>query len=208
MSKRSNTANRIPLVPIPITKEEATRQAEANLEKIKKVEAFEDNAVDFLWELRQETLPKAKMNRLKKAADKINAAVMPYSACKSGCSYCCHISAVITQTEADQLAAATGRKALKLSGRADMEASQKKWYKVPCPFLKNGKCSAYDQRPLVCRLLIVLSDSAHYCNTDIPSAESHVTSINLTQLQEGYVMAYLNEAWADIRDFFPPNGKP
>lgn len=204
MSKRKNTSARIPLVPIPITREEATSQAEANLEIIRTLDAFEDNAVDFLWELRQDNLPKAKMNRLKRAADKINAAVMPYSACKSGCSYCCNISAVITQTEADQLAAATGRKALKLTGKVDMDEAQKKWYKVPCPFLKGGKCSAYNDRPLVCRMLLVISDSAHFCNTDIPPSESHVTSINLTQLQEGYVMAYLNEAWGDIRDFFPP----
>lgn len=100
MNKRKNTSARIPLVPIPITREEATSQAQANLEIIRKLKAFEDNAVDFLWELRQDNLPKARMNRLKKAADKINSAVMPYSACKSGCSYCCNISAVITQTEA------------------------------------------------------------------------------------------------------------
>lgn len=207
MSKHTSASTRIPLVPIPITKEEATNQALDNLERIKKIQAFQDHANDFLRELRQNNLPKAKMNRLKKAADKINSVVMPYSACKSGCSYCCHISAVITQTEADQLAAASGRKALKLTGRADMEETQKKWYKTPCPFLKAGKCSVYEDRPLVCRTLLVLSDSAHFCNTDIPSEESHVTSLNLSQLHEGYVMAYLNEAWADIRDFFPPDQK-
>lgn len=204
MSKQKHNSAKINLVQLPITKEEATRQAQANLEIIKTVQAVEDNAVEFLRALREDTLPRAKMNRLKKAADKLNTAVMPYSACKSGCSYCCNISAVITQTEADQLAAASGRKALKLAGRADMDESQKKWYKVPCPFLKAGKCSVYDDRPLVCRMLLVISDSPYFCNTDIPSAESHVTSINLTQLQEGYVMSYINEAWADIRDFFPP----
>ncbi|MEG1347350.1 MAG: YkgJ family cysteine cluster protein [Hafnia sp.] len=203
MSKKAANSQRLPLVELPISRQQAEDQAYKNLRLINEEGTLKPLMREFMVELEQDNTNRAKMNRLKRVADKINAIATPKSACKAGCSYCCHISAVITQTEADALGAASGRKVKKLTGVATSVEDRMKWFGKPCPFLKNGRCSVYADRPLVCRMLFNLADSPYFCNTDIPPEESHVTMLNLQELERGYLMAFLTEPWGDIRDFFP-----
>lgn len=199
--------NKIPVVCIPITKEEAEAQAEANLERICQSDALDEGGREFLRAMRLQIPPRAKMHRLFEAADKISKAILPYSACKSGCSYCCHIATTITSTEAEALGKASGRKPRKLSGKVKAEVSREQWHTTPCPFLKAGRCSVYNDRPMACRLMQNIADSPYFCDTAIPSKESLVTSVNLNQLHAAYAATYMNDTWADIRDFFPPKDK-
>jgi Fe-S-cluster containining protein len=202
MSKVSKIS-RISCIELPITKIEAERQAYANLGLINAEGSLQPLMRDFMDELGRDVLPRAKMNRLKKVASQISKVVTPNTACRSGCSHCCNIAAVITQTEADALAAASGRKAVKLGANVQLTETRDKWFRVPCPFLKKGRCSVYEDRPLVCRLMFNLADNPYFCNTDIPPKESHVTWLNLRQLEDGYMKAFFREPWGDIRDFFP-----
>jgi hypothetical protein len=62
----------------------------------------------------------------------------------------------------------------------------------------------YKVRPIACRLMFNLADSPYFCDTAIPTEESHVTMLNTKNLEYGYVRAFLSHTWGDIRDFFPP----
>ena len=205
MADQNLASKFIPLLNLAPSESELTQQAERNLNALKQTGELEPLGLEFLETLRKKLPAKAKLNRLKRIADKMSKVVTPKSACRSGCSHCCNISAVITQTEANAMAEASGRKVIKLEGRQPpTEDIVKKWFRVPCPFLVKGRCSVYAERPVVCRLQFNVSDDPYYCNTAIEPEDSFVTYLNLTQLQQGYMMAFIQEPWGDIRDFFPP----
>lgn len=187
---------------MPITPEEATRQAQCNIDLLNLDNTIDEPRYEFIDVLRKDITTRAKMNRLKKTADKINAAAIPRSACRSGCSHCCNISVVISQVEADAISAVTGIKPKKIRGIPALEI-RNKWFGTPCPFLKKGRCSVYDVRPMACRLMFNMADSPYFCDTKIKPEDSHVTMLNLKQLEEGYVQTFLGQDWGDIRDFFP-----
>lgn len=77
------------------------------------------------------------------------------------------------------------------------------YHRQPCPFLKKGKCSIYDERPVACRLMFNLSDSPYFCNTDIDAENSYVMLLNLKELEFAFTGSFMNFGSADIRDFFP-----
>lgn len=185
---------------------EAERQGTANYARMraavdlpKFIHAFE-RIVDLPISKR------AKMDRFLEAASALSDAVKPFTACKAGCSYCCNIAATITAQEATIIAKATGRKARKLDGRVDYEASREQYTGVPCPFLKKGKCSIYEVRPLACRLHVNMADSNFFCNTEVPPGQSVVPQLTNHQILLAQAKVFHNETWADIRDFFPTRG--
>ena len=198
-----NEGDLIPTTFLAISPQEAEEQARNNLSIINsKGELFEARE-EFIAVAAMTAAPKAKLNRMYKAADKIVAATTPNSACRNGCSYCCHTPVAILQLEADILSQVTGRKANRVTGMISASDAQKH-HRQPCPFLVKGKCSVYANRPMVCRLLINLSNSPYYCNTDIPAQESYVAMLNLTDLNYAFAGTFFSlGAVADIRDFFP-----
>lgn len=188
----------------PITKDEANLQAQRNIDLLNLDETIDSPRYEFMDVLYKDVPARAKLNLLKRAADKINSAALPRSACKSGCSHCCNISAVINQVDADAIGRATGVKPKKLKlGRPDIGARDK-WFGIPCTFLVKGRCSIYEDRPIACRMLFNMADTSYFCDTKIPPEDSHVTMLNLKQLEEGYVKTFIHHDWGDIRDFFPP----
>lgn len=207
MATTTSAVTLIPLLAVAPTEEEVTAQAEKNLALIHQEGAMQKYGQAFMDELSAPSQPRAKMNRLKKLADKISAAVVPHSACRNGCSHCCNISAIITQTEANALTAASGRKAKQLKSPPPSEEAIMKYFRVPCPFLEKGRCSVYEDRPLVCRLQFNIADTPYFCDTAIEPKDSIVTMLNVHQLEHGYMMAFLKDSWGDIRDFFPSSGK-
>lgn len=94
----------------------------------------------------------------------VNDEYRPRLECKEGCSYCCCKPGVLTsipellrileyvQTLPPRTVEAIQRRAeqyvRKLAGRHFDAAFEES---VPCPLLSDGRCSAYDVRPLTCR---------------------------------------------------------
>ena len=83
-------------------------------------------------------------------------------ACRKGCAFCCHQWVSVTAPEAFHLArrlkpsqaksvaaAAAARREAKFAGRATFSS--------PCPLLTNDACTAYDARPIVCRMAVSTS---------------------------------------------------
>lgn len=85
-------------------------------------------------------------------------------ACRSGCSFCCYLQVDLSVPEVLRIASYL-RESLSpqdlqsLRDRlscvqqqiAGMTSIERLEAKVPCPLLKDGKCSVYEARPLVCR---------------------------------------------------------
>ena len=84
-------------------------------------------------------------------------------ACKAGCAYCCHLYVQVTPLEAihlaralrargaEALAAVQGRVAAAHRKTAGKDAEYRNFLAVPCPLLRDGQCSVYEERAFGCR---------------------------------------------------------
>lgn len=152
----------------------------------------------------------AKQVRFLKIADRFNTAVAPVAACRRGCAHCCHMPTMIYAHEAERLAAASGRKMarppLKPFHVALDESYQ--YYRQPCPFLRENLCSAYEARPLICRLHHSLNDDTDDCRVDVPQDQRKpIASYNVDSVEVPFHLfiaeASPSEVVATIHDFFP-----
>jgi len=74
--------------------------------------------------------------------------------CSEGCSFCCHEKIALSQTETKHL-----REVLKdvkfnkqlVNRQNSRDFDTLKWVDKKCGLLKDGKCTIYKDRPLVCR---------------------------------------------------------
>ena len=149
-----------------------------------------------------------KVIRLRQVVDKVAAAIAPYTPCRKGCSACCHKAAIVSEMDAMQIAEATGAP-LATPGKVfevrDGAEARKRYLIAyagkPCTFLKDGACSIYEHRPVVCRVQHTLEDDAAPCE---PREGLHAEAMDLTDIylaelrMNGRMMVY-----ADIREFFP-----
>ena len=150
------------------------------------------------------TAPKQRLIRLRFLAGEWTRAFAPRSACRKGCSHCCHIDVAVPREEAQLIAKATGAvlhepatlsNALEASGRGD-------YFGTACTFLLAGKCSIYAHRPLACRTLVNLDDDERLCELR-PGVEVPVPYADATALQGAFVQATHKQDWADLREWFP-----
>jgi hypothetical protein len=164
----------------------------------------------------------AKIEALWRAVDEVGAIAKPRSACRKGCSHCCHISVLIPAQEAALIGRRIGVKPAKVTGitqRGDIEAG----YHNPCPFLKDGACSIYASRPLACRQQFNMDTDALLC--ELIGVPPKVPYLNLMDYQTALAMMtthrreirmpnphtgrmgpgveYVSPDVGDIREFFP-----
>lgn len=76
------------------------------------------------------------------------------------------------------------------------------YFGKPCTFLKEGQCSIYAHRPLVCRTLVNMDDTDVLCELH-PGVAVPVPYANSTRLQSAMALLHLEDTWADIREWFP-----
>lgn len=168
---------------------------------------------------------RGKVFWLREATDLVGKAAAPHAACRRGCSDCCHIGVTVNKAEAEVIGREIGRRPAKPPrDRLLMEADvtegrfdkQRKWqqdayFGVPCTFLaKDGACSIYEHRPLICRMQINLDVDNLLCKL-VPEGHGpvRVPYVNMTDAQSHYVMAFGTSApMADIRDWFPRKEAP
>lgn len=113
--------------------------------------------------------------------DKLNSSIIAFAdkqnlkiACTKGCQWCCHQAVFANSYEIHFLSEYIGRnfspgEIQKLTMRAKMKQkitsglneNEVLNYKAPCPLLEDGACSAYNVRPVACR--IYLSTSLASC---------------------------------------------
>jgi Fe-S-cluster containining protein len=137
------------------------------------------------------------------------------SACRVGCAHCCHIPVAISSREADLIARASARvvsqpeRPVRVAELTDpervVEATdrlQASGTLTPCPFLVDARCTVYEARPLVCRVLLNLDDDDLLCRHS-GVAQAEVPYADSRQLRALALAAQPAEMLADIRDFFP-----
>jgi Fe-S-cluster containining protein len=130
------------------------------------------------------------------------------TACSKGCSYCCHMRAVVTAPEVLRIAAfieetfsVEEREAFaRRVAATDEQArgmSDEAWgaARVPCPLLVANECSVYSVRPLDCRAYNSCSVAAcrdafeSYAEWDVPVDAEHQSSYKCVQAGLLYALA-------------------
>ncbi|HEX7888822.1 MAG TPA: YkgJ family cysteine cluster protein [Ramlibacter sp.] len=151
---------------------------------------------------------------LRQLAEVFGESVGPHSACSAGCDACCRQPVVLTQQEAEVIARETGAP---LHQPATWSAKgDERYVAQPCSFLEDSRCTIYEHRPMVCRLMFSMDVDDLLCHR-VPGALSHMPYADYSQHKELYLRAHLGKVkseealqaglqqlkLADIREFFP-----
>lgn len=149
----------------------------------------------------------AKYKRLINISKVVTDKIAPFTPCAQQCSFCCHMAVSIFEYEARRIARYIDRcyvKQVRLTRLEDIQKAHARWIKgytrVPCTFLKEGKCSIYPMRPLACRLHHTISDDNRCCDLTF---EQVTPAVDLGLLEKTQVMVFRDQAFGDIRDYFP-----
>lgn len=146
------------------TKEEIQVQAYSNLDKFaRSIDARGFNP----WSSAMRVAVSAKsqvmkFQSLKEIATKISQIGSPITACGSGCNFCCYQSVSVSELEVRAISKLTGRSYVKPENTSVHEDRQK-YLGVPCTFLDKGQCSVYEERPIICRTHLNLSNVNEIC---------------------------------------------
>lgn len=182
-----------------------------NLEKLnkripKKLEAKQN---DFAKKFRKpKSDPFKSLVELYVYFDDVAAYTKGLTACKKGCSHCCHMEVGLHQIEADYIGIMTGFKPAKPPERFGNK--NQGWIDParPCPFLKENVCSIYEFRPMVCRTHMSFEETDELCRHDNPNKDRKIPQINRDTSYPGAMKAYAElmhrygGGIADLRDFF------
>lgn len=203
--KRPDPATLIPVEQLPALRQQAEAQAHVNVNRLNAKTKLAGELGDAAMEIAQLPLSqRIRYNKLVKLVDQAAVEILPFTACRKGCSHCCNIAVLMSDVEAQRIGEVIGRKPVKTGAfPADVPALQDKYFGVPCTFLKGGRCSIYAVRPLACRVHFNMADDPLFCSTAIAPQNSLVPSLNLHGVDRAlFVMTY-GSLHADIRDFFP-----
>ena len=146
--------------------------------------------------------------RIRHLASQWSQALTPFTACSSGCSHCCNQDTVLPQSEALLISRKIGLPMATPATALELGTINARivFLGQPCTFLKEGACSIYEHRPLVCRTLISMDSTDTLCRI-VPGVPLPVPYANTQMLQAAFAQAHQDEPWADIREWFPPRGE-
>lgn len=106
-----------------------------------------------------------KLDSLYSFMNELYGFALKYTPCKKGCSYCCHYSITVCEIEIAYIEKHTKKK------RRKELLNKKNFHGFPCPFLEQGICSIYDDRPFACRKHVVLTSTNFWCNPELCNDE-------------------------------------
>lgn len=130
------------------------------------------------------------------------------TACRKGCSHCCHIAVAIPHIEADEIAERIG------VPRQTVPHTYKfkdfpYGYSRPCTFLnEKGLCSIYEHRPMACRTHYSLAPDASMCELTEEARNEGVPYLNMGPMQilSMQIAAFYQRgvpSLGEIRELFP-----
>ena len=153
---------------------------------------------------------RSKIFKLQEVMSEVRALSEKFSACRSGCSNCCHQRVMLSQTEADLIGKNIARPAVQLQRDYKMPDVDSYNQLTPCTFLVDGACSIYNSRPLMCRHFVNLDVDNLLCsfeNWELGKSK-HPDYLEVPTVKSGPILATYQkisaaDLYGDIRDFFP-----
>jgi Fe-S-cluster containining protein len=160
----------------------ARRNATANFDRLlsglsPSAVAREDQLLGEIKAVRGSTIK--KLRHLHRVVENLGAEIAPFVACKRGCNACCHYNVQLFPIEAELIEKHTGSKQTKA------EHPAKDFTGRPCVFLKQGECSIYDIRPMVCRKHVALTNTAYWCAPERSDAIA-LAMVSLSQVDAAF----------------------
>jgi Fe-S-cluster containining protein len=157
---------------------------------------------------------KHKIHWLRQMAETFADAVAPQAACADACDGCCHQPVSVTLQEAELISREIGVP-LQMPGQWSTLPVMK-YAGQPCVFLKDSRCTIYQHRPMVCRLIFNMDADSLLCQM-VPGARSQAPYADHSIYKELYIRAHLGKVksqeemqgalkslrMADLREFFP-----
>ena len=184
------------------TKEEIQVQAYSNLNKFVRIaEATGFNPWKSAAQAATSTKSQImKFQSLKDITSKISQIGSQLTACSSSCNYCCYQSVSVCELEASAISKLTGRSYTRPKNTSVYEDRQK-YMGVPCTFLDKGRCSIYEERPIICRTHLNLSNVNEICKVG-NNLSSNVPYLDTSPLLSA-IGLICGVEYHDIRDWFP-----
>jgi Fe-S-cluster containining protein len=146
--------------------------------------------------------------RLVEIARELANRVAPLTPCGSGCAHCCKQPVAISSWEAARIAKFTGRKLVDpvgvMPGQDNNEELRRRYGGVPCPMLRNNRCTVYAVRPLACIGHHSLASDPAVCDT-ARNPDATVQGVDDEEFIFIKVGMFFTAGCksADIREFFP-----
>jgi Fe-S-cluster containining protein len=137
-------------------------------------------------------------------------------ACGEGCDHCCHYFITIGPADALRIALRLRHDGLDtLETRAALmrwhehfeqvefsaERYNRKW--LTCLFLKDGQCSIYEDRPVVCRLCNALGTNAGCLRSDVPIPHEVINVKDLKARNHEGSKMFAAAAWTPVEGSMP-----
>jgi Fe-S-cluster containining protein len=157
---------------------------------------------------------KHKIYWLRQMAETFADAVAPQAACSDACDGCCHQPVSVTLQEAQVISREIGVPLQTPTQWSTLPVM--KYAGQPCSFLQESRCTIYQHRPMVCRLIFNMDADALLCQM-VPGARSQAPYADHSIYKELYIRAHLGKVksqeemqaalkslrMADLREFFP-----
>jgi Fe-S-cluster containining protein len=132
--------------------------------------------------------------RAQQTIDEVTANA-PKLGCKDGCAYCCYQNVEVTIPEAILVAAHLGdaadpRRAKVLETARDLKGKSDETRLrsgAACPMLVDGKCSVYDDRPLMCRSVFAI-ESEQCRRAHLAAIQGRKVPIEFFGLAQYYIL--------------------
>ena len=179
-----------------------------------RAKANEPRLTSQLKQLDKAPAIKHKIYWLRQMAETFADAVAPQAACSDACDGCCHQPVSVTLQEAEVISREIGVPLQTPTEWSTLPVM--KYAGQACPFLQDARCTIYQHRPMVCRLIFNMDADALLCQM-VPGARSQAPYADHSIYKELYVRAHLGKVknqqemqaalkslrMADLREFFP-----
>ena len=182
----------------------AQQNAKANFDRLvvgvpKDIQNRESQAADTIARLSGSAIK--KLRALHQEMTIISAAIAPFVACKQGCTACCHYTVHLYPIEAELIEKRTQYQ------RLPQQAPEADFHGTPCPFLTNGRCGIYEDRPMTCRQHFALTNTAYWCDP-VRSGSIQLAMAQLSMIQVAFQQIIEKDGrtgYLDIRQVFGTN---
>jgi Fe-S-cluster containining protein len=190
-----------------------------------RAKANEPRLTSQLKQLDKAPAIKHKIYWLRQMAETFADAVAPQAACSDACDGCCYQPVSVTLQEAEVISREIGVPLQTPTEWSTLPVM--KYAGQACPFLQDARCTIYQHRPMVCRLIFNMDADPLLCQM-VPGMRSQAPYADHSIYKELYVRAHLGKVknqeemqaalkslrMADLREFFPnglgkaPQGEP